>query len=75
MSETVKVLEMTFGTELNKKHVIRVTDARSDINDAEAAAAMDNIIAKNIFSGTGGELVEKISAQLITTQADEFDVQ
>lgn len=75
MSETVKVLEMTFGTELNKKHVIRVTDARSDISDAEAAAAMDNIIAKNIFSGTGGELVEKIGAQLITTQADEFDVQ
>lgn len=57
--ETTRVLEMTFTTELNKKHVIRVADARSDITASEVAEAMDNIISKNIFSGTGGELVEK----------------
>ncbi|NLO20726.1 MAG: DUF2922 domain-containing protein [Syntrophomonadaceae bacterium] len=65
---------MTFTTELNKKHVIRVADARSDVTALEVATAMDNIISKNIFSGTGGELVEKTSAQLITTQVDEFDI-
>jgi hypothetical protein len=65
---------MTFTTELNKKHVIRVADARSDITASEVAEAMDNIISKNIFSGTGGELVEKEKAQLITTQVEEFEI-
>lgn len=74
MSETTRVLEMTFTTELNKKHVIKVADAKSDVTDLEVAAAMDNIISKNIFSGTGGELVEKEKARLITTQVDEFDI-
>ncbi len=74
MSETTRTLEMTFATELDKKHVIRVVDARSDAIDAEVTAAMDNIIGKNIFSGTGGELVEKVSARLITTQVDDFDI-
>ncbi|MGI6421653.1 MAG: DUF2922 domain-containing protein [Syntrophomonadaceae bacterium] len=72
--ETTRVLEMTFTTELNKKHVIRVADARSDITASEVAEAMDNIISKNIFSGTGGELVEKEKAQLITTQVEEFEI-
>ncbi len=74
MSETSRTLEMTFATELDKKHVIRITDARSDATDAEVTAAMDNIISKNIFSGTGGELVGKVSAQLIITQKDEFNI-
>lgn len=74
MSETKRTLEMTFATELDKKQVIRVWDARSDVTSAEVIAAMDNIISKNIFSGTGGELVEKVSAQLITTQTDDIDI-
>ncbi len=74
MSETSRTLEMTFATELDKKQVIRVAEARSDVTDAEVTAAMDNIISKNIFSGAGGELVEKVSARLITTQIDEFDI-
>ena len=72
--ETTRVLEMTFTTELNQKHVIRVADARSEITALEVATAMDNIISKNIFSGTGGELVEKAKAQLITTQVEEFEI-
>lgn len=72
--ETTRVLEMTFTTELNKKHVIRVADASSEITALEVAAVMDNIISKNIFSGPGGELVEKEKAQLITTQVEEFEI-
>ncbi len=74
MSETSRTLEMIFATELDKKHVIRVAEARSDASDADVKAAMDNIISKNIFSGTGGELLEKVSARLITTQIDEFNL-
>ncbi len=74
MSETTRTLEMTFATELNKKHVIRVADAKSEVTASEVSTAMDNIINKNIFSGTGGELIEKVSAQLITTQVDDLDI-
>ena len=40
----------------------------------DVAAAMDNIIAKNIFSGTGGELTGKVKAQVITTSTADVSL-
>ncbi|HBK53154.1 MAG TPA: DUF2922 domain-containing protein, partial [Syntrophomonas wolfei] len=62
-----KVLEMTFSTELGKSKTLRVVDAKEPLAGADVAACMDNIIAKNIFTSTGGDLTGKVKAQVITT--------
>lgn len=69
-----KVLEMEFTTELGKNQKIRVYDAKEDLTDAEVATAMDNIIDKNIFVGTGGVLTGKISARIVTTTTQDLDL-
>ncbi|HRX22484.1 MAG TPA: DUF2922 domain-containing protein [Syntrophomonadaceae bacterium] len=66
-----RVLEMTFNTELGNSKTMRVIDAKDPLSNAEVSAAMDAIVAKNIFSGTGGDLTGKIKAQIVTTTASE----
>lgn len=74
MAQINRTLEMTFSNTLNKNHIIRVYDAKSDMTEAEITAVMDNIIAKNIFSGAGGELIGKVGAKLTSTQVDDFQL-
>jgi hypothetical protein len=69
-----KVLEMQFATELGRSQTIRVYEAKEDLTDAEVIAAMDNIITKNIFSGTGGALTGKLSAQIVTTTTQDISL-
>lgn len=66
-----RVLEMTFNTELGNSKTMRVIDAKDPLSSAEVTAVMDAIIAKNIFSSTGGDLTGKIKAQIVTTTASE----
>jgi len=47
-----RVLEMTFGTELNQKHTLRVPNVKDPFTGAQAAALMDKIIARNILIPT-----------------------
>jgi hypothetical protein len=63
---------MTFNTELGNSKTMRVIDAKDPLSNAEVGAVMDAIIAKNIFSGTGGDLTGKIKAQIVTTTASEI---
>jgi len=74
LSEITRTLEMTFSTELDKDHVIRVYDARDDITGGEITTVMDDIISKNIFYGTGGEITGKMGAKLITKEVSSFDI-
>lgn len=67
-----RTLEMDFDTELGRTQTIRVYDAKDSLTGAEVAAAMDNIIAKNIFTTTGGSLTGKIEARLVSTDSSEL---
>lgn len=69
-----RTLEMDFATALNKTQHMRVYDARADITAIEIAAAMDDIITKNVFSSTGGELTGKVGAQLVSKETSKFDL-
>jgi len=69
---TQRILEMDFNTELGKSQRIRVYDAKETLTGTEVAAAMDLIIAKNIFSGTGGNLISKTGAQVVVTDTSEI---
>lgn len=69
-----RVLEMTFSTELGKSKTLRVMDAKDPLTGAEVTACMDNIIAKNIFTSTGGNLTGKVKAQVITTSSSDVSL-
>ncbi|WP_411681345.1 DUF2922 domain-containing protein [Clostridium thailandense] len=59
-----KTLVMNFLNEAGKKAAIRVNNVKEDVTEAEVKNAMDVILAKNIFTTTGGELKAKDSAQI-----------
>lgn len=63
-----------FNTELGKSKTMRVIDVKDPLSGAEVAAAMDTIIAKDIFSGSGGALTGKIRAQVIITSTSDVDL-
>lgn len=69
-----RTLEMSFGTELNRTHNIRVYDVREDITASEISTAMDNIISKDVFNSTGGNLTGKIGAKVVTKDTEEFEL-
>jgi len=70
----MRILEMSFSTELGKTKTLRVYEAKAALTGAEVAACMDNIIAKNIFTGPGGELTGKVKAQVITTSSADLSL-
>jgi len=67
-----RILEMDFNTELGRTQRIRVYDAKDALTGAEVAAAMDSIIASNIFTGPGGNLTGKIDARIVTTDSSDL---
>ncbi|GFZ30257.1 hypothetical protein CSC2_07830 [Clostridium zeae] len=47
---------------------------KDTLTSAEISKAMDTIIAKNTFFSSGGKLVQKVTAQIITKNIDEYKV-
>lgn len=69
-----RVLQMDFTTELGRNQRLRVYDAREDLTAAEVSAAMDQIVASDIFSGTGGAFTGKAGAQIVVSETTELDL-
>ena len=70
----VKYLEMIFTTESGDKATLSISGIREDLTGEEIAAAMDVIIAKNAFVTKGVDLKGKYTAQVISSNVDEFGV-
>lgn len=72
---TSKTLRLTFTTSLGKSHSITLKNPKVGLTAAEAEAAMDTIIAKNIFMTTGGEYVAKKDIKVLdNSTTDLYDV-
>lgn len=69
-----RILQMDFTTELGRNHRLRVYDAREDLTPAEVSAAMDQIVASDIFSGNGGAFTGKAKAQMVVSETTEIDL-
>ncbi len=67
-----RVLEMDFSTELGKTQRMRVYEARTNLTGAEVNTAMNNIVSKNIFSGTGGQVTGKVGARIVSTDSSDL---
>lgn len=62
-----KVLVMTFENEAGQEVNLRVNYPKDNLTSQEVDNVMSLIISKNIFPTTGGDLVEKVGAQIVET--------
>lgn len=69
---TTRVLRMTFRNQSGSNVSISLNNPRTDLTAAEVTASMDLVIAKNIFTSAGGDLVSKQDAQLIDTTTTDL---
>ncbi|MFZ7131309.1 MAG: DUF2922 domain-containing protein [Eubacteriales bacterium] len=65
-------LRMSFLNSLNRTTSMSLDDPRADLTPAEVQTVMDNIIAKNIFDSSGGDLVSVKSAEVVSTTVNEL---
>ncbi|WP_411680023.1 DUF2922 domain-containing protein [Clostridium thailandense] len=69
-----KTLVMNFLNESGKKTAVRVSNVKEDITEAEVKNTMDVILAKNIFTTSGGDLKSKDSAELTDKSSSKLEV-
>ncbi|WP_427338020.1 DUF2922 domain-containing protein [Caloranaerobacter sp. DY30410] len=67
-------LEMIFKNQLDKKTTISIDNPRDDLTEEQVSAAMNEIILKNVFSSSGGDLVAIAGARIVTTDVQELNV-
>ncbi len=63
-------LQMIFSNTDGRNNTISVADPDPETTGAEVEAVMDSVIAKNVFETSGGELVGKVRAQVVTRTVD-----
>lgn len=69
-----KSLVMTFLNQRGEKTSITVPNVKDNLIESDVTAAMDSIIAGNIFASTGGDLVAKHSAQITEKTVTALEV-
>jgi hypothetical protein len=75
MASTIKkVLRMTFNNASGNAVTITLPEPKASLIAAEIEAVMDQIITKNIFLTSGGELISKRDVKIVdTTTNDLYD--
>lgn len=69
-----KTLIMGFENELGKKFNLRVRAIKDELTPSEVGTVMDTIIAKDVFLSTGGKLVKKLEAEIVTEQTTPLEL-
>jgi hypothetical protein len=74
LATTAKTLRMIFANQAGRSVTITLDNPRPDVAAAEIEAAMDLLIARNIFNSPGGDLVTKQDIKIIdSTTNDLYD--
>ena len=73
--EQTKRLVMTFKTDGDKKVSLVVDDPRDDISESEIKAAMDLVVAKNIFAPNGADIASIVEAKVVVTDTTPYDLE
>ncbi|ABO49055.1 conserved hypothetical protein [Desulforamulus reducens MI-1] len=69
-----KTLELIFVNVAGDKVTLRVNDPRDDLQEAEVRTVMDTVVAKNVFTSTGGSLTGVAGARLVTRDVAELNI-
>lgn len=67
-------LELVFVNQVGSKVTLRVPDIRDDLTGSEVKTVMQNVVAKNIFSSSGGDLVGIVGARIVTRDVIEIEL-
>ena len=67
-----KVLKMTFNNALGNAVTITLANPKTDLTAAQVETVMDQIITKNIFLTSGGDLISKRDIKIINTTTDDL---
>lgn len=70
----MKKLELLFGNEDGKTVVFTLDEPVDPADTTAINTAMDEIIAQNVFSSSGGNLVEKKGARIVERSVTEIDI-
>ncbi|MFZ3131748.1 MAG: DUF2922 domain-containing protein [Desulfosporosinus sp.] len=71
-STTKKVLRMTFNNASGNAVSITLPEPKASLTAAQIEAVMEQIITKNIFLTTGGELISKRDVKVVDTTTDDL---
>lgn len=69
-----KSLVMSFANELDKKFTVTVKDIKENIEESTINSIMEYIIENDVFMTSGGSLVSKVSANIISKEVTNFEV-
>ncbi|MCL6561080.1 MAG: DUF2922 domain-containing protein [Firmicutes bacterium] len=72
MATTVQTLRMVFKNEAGRNVTITLDNPRDNVTAAEIEAAMDLVIARNIFTSSGGDLVSKQDIRIIDSTTNDL---
>lgn len=61
-------LEMVFHNEAGKNSTISLADPKDGLTQAQVQAVMQDIITRNIFHTSNGNLVEVVEARIRTSE-------
>lgn len=62
---------MKFKDSIGKNLTLTVRNAKPDVKDEDITAFMNTIVDKAVIVGTGGAIVEAVSANVVQTQSNE----
>ncbi|PFA67293.1 hypothetical protein CN378_10620 [Bacillus sp. AFS015802] len=69
-----KVLELEFKTEAGKSAKLSINDPIEPIDTVAVKAAMDNLIATNVFASSTGSFVSVEGARIVERNVTDYDV-
>ncbi|SCG81895.1 hypothetical protein DW1_0275 [Proteiniborus sp. DW1] len=67
-------LEMVFKNQKDKTSRLSIDNPREDITESDIRTAMENIVSTNIFETADGDLVSVVSARIVSTDVEEFEL-
>ncbi|OPY56632.1 MAG: hypothetical protein A4E55_02043 [Pelotomaculum sp. PtaU1.Bin035] len=69
---TDKTLRMVFRNQDGNNVTITLDNPRNNLTAAEIEMAMDLVIARNVFTSSGGDLVTKQDIRVINSTTDDL---
>lgn len=63
-------LDLVFKNAIGKKVLVHIEEPKPGLTKAEIDAAMDAVVTNNIFTSSGGDIVEAVEGRLRTITTD-----
>ncbi|MBC7324302.1 MAG: DUF2922 domain-containing protein, partial [Moorella sp. (in: Bacteria)] len=63
-----KRLELIFQNVAGRRTTLAIQDPREDLTEGEVRGVMELILARNIFTSPGGDLIAVVGARIVTRE-------